>query len=180
MGCCSASEFDLLFIREDDALVYLCWRNELFVVLKLVAVASIRGEEEVRSSSKSGCINNDCDVWLLIVLVVLTPPALDRLELDSTLPMLPNILMDEEDLLLLLLLLLFVPPLPLLLIGEASETVSAAAGGEGDRHFILAGNCRPISEADNESNALACLSLVFLYCRYASYLLYTFLFVHVS
>ena len=143
MGCCSISGFDLLFIREDDALVYLCWRNELFVVLKLVVVVvSIRGEEEVRSSSKSGCINNDCDVWLLIVLVVLTPPALDRLELDSTLPMLPNILMDEEDLLLVLLLLLFVP-LPLLLIGEASETVSAAAGGEGDRHFILAGSCRP-------------------------------------
>lgn len=100
---------------------------------------SIRDEEVVRSSSKSGCIN-DCDVTL-ILLFALAPPDLDRLELDSTLPMLPNILMDvEED-----LRLLFVVPLPLLLlIGEASEVVSAAAvGGDGDRHFILAHNCRP-------------------------------------
>ncbi len=95
----------------------------------------IRDEEVVvRSSSNSGCIN-DCDVELLILLFA--PADLERLELDSTLPMLPNILMDvEED---LRLLLAVVPPLPLLLIGEDSEVVSAeAVGGDGDRHFILA------------------------------------------
>jgi len=69
------------------------------------------------------------------LLLALAPPALDKLELDSILPMLPNSLMDVAEVRLLLLV-----PLPELLIGDETPLfVSAAAvvGGDGDRHFML-------------------------------------------
>ena len=104
------------------------WLMKEFVELKLL---SICGDEDERlSSSKRGCIN-DCDNGLLLAL---PPPALGRLELDSTLLILPNSLMDALD-----DRLLVVTPLPLLLSGDAvSATALTVAGGDGDLHFIVA------------------------------------------
>ena len=68
-----------------------------------------------------------------MLLALDPPPALGRLELDSTLLILPNSLMDAlEDRLLIL------TPLPLLLSGDAVSAALTVAGGDGDLHFIVA------------------------------------------